>query len=48
MVNIPLPHMTTEPYDDGIGLNIWDGETWERHKFGSWDELEVFLWQRKS
>lgn len=44
-----LPFATTEHFPDGdIGLNIWDGENWERHKFQSWDELEVFLWQRKS
>ncbi len=39
-----LPFATTEHFPDGdIGLNIFDGDHWERHKLKSWDEVEIEL-----
>lgn len=34
--------MTIEKTEQGIQLNVWTGEHWERNLFKSTDELEIY------
>jgi hypothetical protein len=42
-----FPFLTTEPLPDGVQLNIKDDleSPWQREKFGTWEELEIWLHQ---